>query len=370
MPASNSFGSLFRITTFGESHGAALGVVIDGMPSGIAIDMEKIAQAMQERQGKTNPFTTPRKEEDLVELLSGVYEGVSTGAPIALLIKNKNQHKQAYSPIKNLLRPGHANFTWQKKYGVFDPYGGGRASARETACRCAAGAIAKMVLETYGIQVFAFLDQLGKVKSHFPQNLPVYPLLEYASIRQKSKLCTIDPLFEEKAWLELEKIKQEQDSLGGTVTCLTSPLPVGLGEPIYEKLQSKIAGALFSIPACKGVEFGSGFAISEQKGSESNDLFTLHKGDFAMQTNHAGGTLGGISNGAALIVRSAFKPTSSIKKSLPTYTFDKKEAMLELPAESRHDVAICLRAPYVVEAMVAITLVDLLLLSGEKKCTF
>lgn len=364
MPASNSFGNLFRITTFGESHGSAIGVLIDGIPSGIDVDHDLIQKSMEERQGAHIPFSTPRKEEDHVQILSGIFENKTTGAPILLLIANQNQRPSDYKNLQTLFRPGHASFTYLKKYGIFDPRGGGRASGRETAARVAAGAFAKMFLAGYNITITAFIDQVGPLRLPFDRSLTSYDIAHLTSLKKSLPIPTIDETFAQNVLSHLEKVRQEGDSCGGSLTCLTSPLPVGLGEPVYQKLPAMIGSAILSIPACKGIEFGEGFDLCTKAGSYSNDSFIT-------PTNHAGGTLGGISNGHPLVFRSAFKPTSTIQKEQTTLSFD--GSPITFKGEGRHDLAIILRTPPIVEAMTAIVLADAILMDRtvrKNPCAF
>jgi chorismate synthase len=324
---SNSFGQIFRITTWGESHGKAIGVVIDGCPAGIEISEEEVNQELQKRAPGHLPLTSPRKEPDQAELLSGIFEGKTTGTPISILIPNRDVDSSKYEPIKHLLRPGHANYTYLKKYGIFDYRGGGRASARETACRVAAGAIAKKFLHSYGVVPKALLKEVGGYE-------------DYEAI--------------------LQQAQAEGDSLGGVIEVIVADLPAGLGEPVYHKMEALLAQAMLSLPASKGFEMGAGFASARMRGSEHNDCF-VEEGKTA--TNHAGGTLGGITCGMPLVFRVAFKPASSIAKGQKTTTLDGKPAYFELPSGSRHDPCVALRALPVVEAMTALVLSDMLLLN-------
>lgn len=336
--ASNQFGNIFRITTWGESHGKAIGVVIDGCPSGLPISEEEINLELERRRPGTSPYTSPRKEDDRAEIYSGVFEGRTTGAPISIIIPNQNADPSKYEPIKDLLKPGHANYTYHEKYGHFDYRGGGRASARETASRVAAGAIAKKLLMEWGIEVVAFLAKVGSAEG-------------------KEEMMTL-----------IEKAKEEGDSLGGIIELRAEGLPPILGDPMYEKLDSNLAKAMLSIHACKGVEFGSGFSATEMKGSEHNDLFARNiEGKIITKTNHSGGILGGISNGMPLTLRCAFKPTSSIKKTQETLDQDGNEAELTLPEGSKHDPCVAIRAVPVVEAMGALVLVDALLMNRSTR---
>ncbi len=331
--SSNSFGQLFRITTWGESHGKGIGVVIDGCPAGLSITEEEINAALALRAPGQSPYTSPRKEKDHAEIYSGVFEGKTTGAPISIIIHNHDAKSSTYEPMKNILRPGHANFTYLEKYGVFDYRGGGRASARETACRVAAGAVAKKLLQRKSIEVTAYLVSVANVQ-------------DSEAIKQKIN----------------EAIKSG-DSLGGIVAFEVTGLPVGLGDPVYEKLEANLAKAMLSLPATKGFEIGEGFQAAAMYGSEHNDLFVNKNAQVITQTNHAGGTLGGISTGMPLMGRVAFKPTSSIKK--PQKTLDREGHTVDfvLPEGSRHDPCVAIRAVPVVEAMCSLVLADALLMN-------
>ncbi|MCB1113277.1 MAG: chorismate synthase [Chlamydiia bacterium] len=337
--ASNSFGKIFRWTTFGESHGKAIGVVIDGCPAGLEISDELINEALKLRAPGQSPLTSPRKEKDAAEIVSGIFEGKTTGAPIAILIWNKDADSSKYEPIKGLLRPGHANFTYLEKYGIFDYRGGGRSSARETAARVAAGAVAKQLLSHFGIKVRSFLKQVGPVKDLNDENLKAV----------------------------IEAAKEEGDSLGGIVEFEATGLPVGLGDPVYEKLEANLAKAMMSLPATKGFEIGEGFHAAEMKGSEHNDAFESEGEKIKTSSSHAGGTLGGISNGMPLVGRVAFKPTSSIKKAQETTTIEGEKAEFKLPEGSRHDPCVAIRAVPIVEAMVYLVLADAILLNRSAK---
>ncbi|MES2200426.1 MAG: chorismate synthase [Chlamydiota bacterium] len=357
--ASNSFGTLFRITTWGESHGPAIGVVIDGCPPNLPLSEKDIQPELDRRSPGHSPYTSPRKEEDQVEILSGVFEGVTTGAPISLIIRNNNIKSSAYEPIKDLLRPGHANFTYLAKYGVFDYRGGGRASARETACRVAAGAIAKKILSLFSIDIIAYIKEIGGIGFSDVDTSDLSSLKK--SIYTSPIFCP-DPSTTDSIIALIEKEKQEGDSLGGIVECQTFGLPVGLGDPVYEKLEAVLAKGMLSIPASKGIEFGEGFHSAAMRGSTHNDCFTKDSmGKIITKTNHAGGTLGGISTGMPLVFKTAFKPTSSIRKEQETVSLEGNEGNLKLPLNSRHDPCIAIRAVPVVEAMTALTLVDALL---------
>lgn len=355
--ASNSFGNIFKITTFGESHGKAIGVVIDGCPAGLAIDVEDINAALSLRAPGKNSYTSPRKESDTAEILSGIFEGKTTGSPISILIHNQDQDPSKYAPIKNILRPGHANFTYLEKYGIFDDRGGGRASARETAARVAAGAIASKLLETFGIQTIAYLKQIGTIEA----------AIDPTSASNLQKLIYASPIFcpdthaPEKMLALIEATKAQGDSLGGIVEFMAVHVPAGLGDPIYDKLEARLAYAMMGLPASKGFEMGLGFKSVTMQGSEHNDLFIKQDHQIKTQTNHAGGTLGGISTGMSIIGRVAFKPTSSIAKAQSSTTLSGDPTTLQLPAGSRHDPCVAIRAVPVVSAMLALVLADLML---------
>jgi len=357
--ASNSFGNIFKITTWGESHGKAIGVVIDGCPAGLEIDEGEINAALALRAPGRNPYTSPRTEADIAEILSGVFEGKTTGAPICIIIPNKDADSSKYEPIKDLLRPGHANYTYLEKYGIFDYRGGGRSSARETACRVAAGAVAKKLLEYNGIQLTAYIKQIGAVEAQIQaDNFELIRSLTY----QSPVFCP-DAQATTSMTALIEKAKIEGDSLGGIIEFIALSVPAGLGDPVYEKLEAKLAHAMMSLPATKGFEIGSGFSSVAMQGSEHNDLFTMKSGKVRTQTNYAGGTLGGISTGMPIIGRVAFKPTSSIMKSQETLTIEGEKSPLKLPLGSRHDPCVAIRAVPIVEAMAALVLADALLLN-------
>jgi chorismate synthase len=363
--ASNSFGTLFRITTWGESHGKAIGVVIDGCPAGLSISEEEINADLSLRQGGRSPYVTPRKEKDEAQIYSGVFEGKTTGAPISIILFNQDIDSTKYEPIKELLRPGHANFTYLEKYGIFDYRGGGRSSARETACRVAAGAIAKKLLRNFGIEVLAYIKEVGGIR--IPEPNYTFPAEMQKSTRESPLFCP-DPQTTEKIIAELEKAKAEGDSLGGVVETVAFHLPIGLGDPVYEKLEANLAKAMLSLPATKGFEIGSGFSAARMKGSEHNDSFIIDdKGQVSTATNFAGGTLGGISTGMPMIARVAFKPTSSIKKTQKTVSINKEEKEFQLPEGSRHDPCVTIRAVPIVEAMTALVIADALLMNRNAR---
>ncbi len=361
---SNTFGKIFRMTTFGESHGIAIGVVIDGCPSNLPLDASDINKDLKKRQGGT-AYTTPRKEPDEAKIISGLFEGKTTGAPIAILIENKNVDSKKYEPIKNLLRPGHANFTYLEKYGIFDYRGGGRSSARETACRVAAGAIAKKILLLSNIDLVAYIYEVGGIGIKKTNHQDVKTI---RTQKDKSPIQCPDEKASSSIMEAILKIKQEKDSLGGIIECMTTHLPTGLGDPVYEKLEANLSKAMMSLPATKGFEIGTGFAAAKMKGSEHNDTFTLNPSSHVeTKTNVSGGTLGGISNGMPLVFRVAFKPTSSIEKKQETLDLEKKKKDFILPKGSRHDPCVTLRAVPIVEAMTALVLVDALLMHRSSK---
>lgn len=350
--ASNAFGNLFRYTTWGESHGESVGVVVDGCPAGIVICEKEINLALKKRAPGNSPFTSPRKESDHAIILSGVFEGVSTGAPISITIKNKDGDSSHYEKMKDLLRPGHANYPYIEKYGCFDYRGGGRASARETVGRVAAGAIAQKLLDHFGIKISAYIKQIGSTKtSKVVKTERTY----------ESPIYCPDKEAEEKMMAQLLTIQEEGDSIGGVVECQVTGVPVGLGDPIYNKVDALLAFAMMSLPASKGFEIGSGFEAAKTKGSLHNDLFSSEEGKIELKSNHSGGLLGGISIGEPLFFRVAFKPTSSIKKTQETVDKEGIPATLKFSKTSRHDPCVAIRAVPVVEAMTAVVLADLLL---------
>ncbi|MGO4999566.1 chorismate synthase [Oceanisphaera sp. W20_SRM_FM3] len=344
--AGNSIGTLFRVSTFGESHGIALGAVVDGVPPGIELCEADLQQDLDRRKPGTSRFTTQRREADEVRILSGVFEGKTTGTSIGLLIENTDQRSKDYSDIKDLFRPGHADYTYHQKYGIRDYRGGGRSSARETAMRVAAGAIAKKVLAKYGVSIFGHLTQLGPIK---------------AEAFDKSVIETNPFFFADAGKLEaldqyMRDLKKEGNSIGAKIQVVAQGVPVGLGEPVFDRLDADIAHALMSINAVKGVEIGDGFDVVEQKGSEHRD--EMQPSGFA--SNHAGGILGGISSGQDIVASIALKPTSSIM--VPGHTISTTGEAAELVTRGRHDPCVGIRAVPIAEAMLAIVLLDHLLL--------
>ncbi|HHQ4587215.1 chorismate synthase [Aeromonas veronii] len=344
--AGNSFGQLFRVTTFGESHGLALGAVVDGCPPGLEICEADLQGDLDRRKPGTSRYTTPRREPDEVKILSGVFEGKTTGTSIGLLIENTDQRSKDYSDIKDLFRPGHADYTYHQKYGQRDYRGGGRSSARETAMRVAAGAIAKKYLKkVHGIEITGFLSQLGPIKAEafdaaqIEQNPFFFP--------DAGKLEELDQY--------MRDLKKEGNSIGAKVQVIARNVPVGLGEPVFDRLDADIAHAMMGINAVKGVEIGDGFAVVEQKGSEHRDEMT--PAGFA--SNHAGGILGGISSGQDIVVSMALKPTSSI--TVPGKTINTEGEAIEMITKGRHDPCVGIRAVPIAEAMLALVLMDHLL---------
>lgn len=363
--ASNQFGNLFRITTWGESHGKAVGVVLDGCPAGLSITEEEINQELHFRRPGQSPFTSPRNEGDKAEIYSGVFEGKTTGAPISLIIPNQDADSSSYEPLKNIYRPGHANFPYLEKYGLFDYRGGGRASARETVCRVAAGAIAKKLLMEFGIEVAGFITQIGEIKAVEIENTEIDTLLEET---RKSLIFCPEKEAEREMMRAIEEAQSEGDSLGGVVELRAEGVASGLGDPIYEKLNANLAKAFMTINACKGVEIGSGFGSASMRGSEHNDLYEKNiEGHIITKTNHAGGIIGGISDGMPLVIRCAFKPSSSIGKSQVTLDQEGHKQEFSLPKGSRHDPCVAIRAVPVVEAMGALVLADALLMSRNAR---
>lgn len=352
------FGTFFRISTWGESHGPALGVVVDGCPSGLALSESDFENAMARRAPGQTRYATPRSEPDTVEILSGVFEGKTTGTPISLMIRNTSQHSADYSQIANTYRPGHADYTFDMKYGFRDYRGGGRSSGRETAARVAAGVIAGKLLDKAGIVTRAYVRQIGphicQKNIYDGQNLPTIEQIESSPLRMP------DPSASDEAETYLMKLMEEGDSAGGMIECIVHGVPAGLGDPVFDKLDALLAQALFSIGAVKGVEIGDGFDVVTAMGSENNDGFAPDEnGGIRKLSNHAGGILGGISDGSDIILRAAFKPTPSIRKTQSTTTKDGEA--VDLSVKGRHDPVIVPRAVVVVESMVNLVLADRLL---------
>ncbi len=351
----NTFGHAFRITTWGESHGKAVGCVVDGCPAGLEVDLEFIDREM-ERRRPGGKYASKRKERDRVEILSGVFGGITIGTPISMLIWNTDVDSRPYEELKTIFRPGHADFTYQAKFGVRDWRGGGRASARETAARVAAGAIAKLLLRKYDIKVMGYAREIAGVKCEVRDPETAFERAE------KSPLRMPDERAEKEAERRVREVMNAGDSVGGIVEVVARNVPAGLGEPVFGKLDAYLAYAVMSIPAVKGVEIGAGFEAARMRGSENNDSLYLD-GSIRFRTNNAGGILGGISNGEDIVLRAAIKPTPSISRKQRTVDFEKMEEV-EISIKGRHDPCIVPRAVPVVEAMVSLVLVDCMTLQG------
>ena len=345
----STFGKIFRITTGGESHGSGIGVVIDGCPSGISLNEEDIQIFLDRRKPGPSKFTTRRSEDDTVEILSGIFEGKTTGTPISLLVRNKDQRSRDYGNIVSMFRPGHADYTFDQKYGFRDYRGGGRSSGRETIGRVAAGAIAMKILEQMGIEVHAYVTQIGDIQID-----PVK--MTYENI-EKSPLRMPDLEASERAEEFLEKQMQAKNSAGGIIECVVKGVPAGVGEPVFGKLDAALAQAVMSIGAVKGVEIGDGFQAAAATGKTNNDAFCVNEnGAIGKETNHAGGILGGMSDGSDIVLRAAFKPTPSVFSEQKTVTTEGEPVSVEI--KGRHDPIIVPRAVVVVEAMTAMTILD------------
>lgn len=360
----NSFGRHLRLTTFGESHGLALGGMLDGFPAGWRVDEEAVQLALSRRRPGASPLATARKEPDQVRFLSGIYEGKTLGTPIAFMIENEDQRSGDYTALADTYRPGHADLTYTLKYGHRDPRGGGRASARETVARVVAGALASQWLEARGISIFAYLSTVGAIQLEQPEWTASHPSPQHLSSlhhRYNQVLPCPCPETAERMARAIQEARTAGDSLGAIVSCEVYGLPAGLGEPIYDKLSSRLAAAMLSINASRGFELGEGFELASRRGSESNDaLLPSEEGAPRQATNHTGGLLGGITTGAPLTFRTAFKPTSSI--ALPQQTVGHGGLPTSLTITGRHDPCVGVRAVPIVEAMTALTLMDFYLL--------
>ena len=352
--AGNSFGNVFKLTTFGESHGLAIGGVIDGCPAGISIDFNAIQREMDRRKPGQSKIVTQRKEPDTVEFLSGIFEGITTGTPIGFIIKNANQKSKDYSHIKDVFRPSHADFTYTEKYGQRDYRGGGRSSARETACRVVAGAIAKQFLNS--IEINAYTASVGAIALN--KN---YQDLDLSKTESNAVRCP-DPVMAEKMIDRIKAIRKEGDTIGGTVSCVIKNVPIGLGEPVFDRLHAQLGKAMLSINAVKGFEYGSGFEGVRMKGSEHNDVFNT---DGSTKTNRSGGIQGGISNGMDIYFNVAFKPVATVMQAQKT--IDKDGNAVEMHGKGRHDPCVVPRAVPIVEAMAALVLADFMLLNRLSK---
>ncbi|MDD2438073.1 MAG: chorismate synthase [Massilibacteroides sp.] len=355
----NSFGNIFRLTSFGESHGVGIGGVVDGCPAGIELDMNFIQHELDRRKPGQSRITTPRKEDDEVQFLSGIYEGKTTGTPIGFIVWNKNQHSSDYDNMKTVYRPSHADYTYQTKYGIRDPRGGGRSSARETIARCVAGAIAKLALKAYNIQIRAYTSQVGEIR--LEDNYNQYNL----AIAETNAVRCPDP--EKAAEMEalIAEIKTQGDTIGGVITCIAQGVPPGLGEPVFGKLHAALGHAMLTINAVKGFEYGDGFEAARYKGSQRNDRFFNDEGKISTRTNYSGGIQGGISNGQDVYFRVAFKSVATLLMEQETVNMTGEETILK--AKGRHDPCVLPRAVPIVEAMTAMTLLDYLLIQKTRE---
>ena len=355
----NSFGKLFKITTFGESHGVALGVIIEGCPAGLTIDEEKIRLEMQRRKPGQSKITTQRKEEDEIEILSGVFEGKSTGTPIGIVIRNADQKSKDYSHISDKFRPSHADYTYFEKYGIRDYRGGGRSSARETAARVAGGAIAKQLLEHYGVSIQAYVSQVGSLRLEKP-----YQEMNLALAEENIVRCP-DPEVADQMIQLIDSVRLERDTIGGVVSCVITNTPAGIGEPVFDRLHAELGKAMLSINAVKGFEYGSGFEGITMKGSEHNDAFFKEGDKVKTKTNYSGGIQGGISNGEDIYFRVAFKPVATIMQDQES--INEAGETITVSGKGRHDPCVVPRAVPIVEAMAALVIADNILLAKSNK---
>ena len=353
---SNIIGKLFTFTSFGESHGKGIGGIVDGCPSGVELNEVFIQNELNRRRPGQSDISTPRKEGDVVEFLSGIFEGKTTGTPIAFVIWNENQHSTDYDHLKEVYRPSHADYTYQQKYGIRDHRGGGRSSARETASRVVAGAIAKLVLKNMGIEITAYTSQVGHIAMTNSFESIDLSLIESNVVRCPEKDTA------EKMIAYIKQLKEEGDSIGGIISCVIKGVPVGLGEPVFDKLQARLAQAMLSINATHGFDYGRGFEGVSLKGSEMNDAFVKVDDKVSTRTNNSGGIQGGISNGQDIYFRVLFKPVATIAKKQDT--LDIHTNKIELEARGRHDPCVLPRAVPIVEAMAAMTLLDLYLVKS------
>lgn len=354
--SANSLGHLFRVTTFGESHGKAVGAVIDGIPAGIELDIEAIHKQMARRRPGQSDISTSRQEDDIPEFISGLFEGKTSGAPLTFLIPNKDARSQDYDALREIYRPGHADYTYEQKYGIRDHRGGGRSSARTMAPWVCAGAIAAQLLKEQGVQIYAYVSGVG------PHQIDIHPLSIHPESIDKNAVRCPDPLKAEEMASAIRKVKEAGDSLGGTISCVARGVPAGWGEPQFGKLPAQLAHAMMSINAVKGFEIGDGFSLSTKKGSESNDAFVAGG---ETSSNHSGGVLGGISNGMPIFFRVAFKPVSTLR--IEQHSINRSGEALVFQAEGRHDPCVVPRAVPIVEAMTALVLIDLYLLQKANK---
>lgn len=351
---SSIFGKVFTVSTWGESHGKAIGAVIDGCPSGVPICADEIQQSLDRRRPGQNSMVTPRQEADRVEILSGVFEGKTTGTPISLIVFNEDQRSHDYSEIAQWYRPGHADLTYDLKYGFRDYRGGGRSSARETIARVAAGAIARKILKSrFGTEILAWVSSVGTEESHVDLNKVTYDAIEASPVR-----CP-DPEASSRFEQSITEAKEAHDSVGSIVSLLIRRPPTSVGEPVFDRVEALLAQAMLSLPACKGFEIGLGFKSAQMRGSEHNDEIYCENGIYRTRTNNAGGTLGGITNGEDIFCRMPFKPTATISQEQNTAGRDGSNGILT--AKGRHDPCVGVRAPVIVESMAALVLTDLML---------
>lgn len=355
----NRIGNIFSLTSFGESHGAAIGGVIDGMPAGVKIDMDEVQKELNRRRPGQSSIVTARDEKDKVKILSGVFEGVTTGTSIGFVIENTNQHSNDYSNIKEAFRPSHADYTYTSKYGIRDYRGGGRSSARETAARVVAGAFARQALNQLGVEIYAYTSQVGNICLDKD-----YRKYDKSNIESNIVRCPDSEKAQEMIDL-ITEVKQEGDTIGGVITCVVKGVPVGLGEPVFGKLQAQLGAAMLSINAVKGFEYGMGFDFATARGSEVNDAFVCEAGKVSTKTNNSGGIQGGISNGEDIYFRVAFKPVATLLRDVET--INEKGENLTLHAKGRHDPCVLPRAVPIVEAMAAIVILDNYLMNKTVK---
>lgn len=356
--AGNSFGKIFRISTFGESHGVAVGVVIDGCPAGVEISVDEIQYELDRRRPGQSAIVTQRKEKDVVEIQSGVFEGVTTGTPISMVVRNQDQKSKDYSHIKDKYRPSHADYTYDAKYGIRDYRGGGRSSARETLARVAAGAIAKKILEKQGISLYAYVSQVGDIK------VSTTDTVDPSEIENNIVRCANAERANEMIDL-IKQIRKEGDTIGGAIKCHITGVPAGWGEPVFDKLHADLGKAMLSINAVKGFEYGSGFDCVSMRGSDHNDIFEIRDGQPHTDTNYSGGIQGGISNGMPIYCNVAFKPVATIMRDQPS--IDRSGDSATVSGKGRHDPCVVPRAVPIVEAMAALVLVDHMLRSRSNK---
>lgn len=359
---SNRIGTILQLTTFGESHGLSIGGIIDGFPAGMCVDLEAIALEMSLRNPRVSHYATTRREDDTVKLLSGIFNGITTGAPIAFCIDNHDAEGKDYEALKDLYRPSHADYTYQEKYGIRDYRGGGRASARETATWVAAGALAKQYLRHHNIVIQGYVTQIGEVSTNIHPDKPCRDIILQNMLRCPDELAARDMLS------VLQRVAAEGDTIGGVVSCSIFNLPVGLGEPIFDKFHAKLAHAMMSIPAAKGFEYGAGFDAAAHVGSSVNDTFVVIDDKIRTSTNYSGGIQGGISNGEEVYFKVAFKPIPSMAKAQDTIRYDKSAESVAI--KGRHDVCALPRAVAVVEAMAALVTMDMLLMNMTTKIPY